>query len=435
MGPMSASAGPADRDDRADETAEAELSKLAVENLLSEFDTTEEELRVAQEELQAQQEEIDRLLSTQQSAPWWQGLLVSRLPVAVIISTPDGIVKSANAAACLLLGIAQPYLLGKPMPTYLGPTDRSRVRRALSEAARGSGSRTLTCTLQPRTGPTHQVQIVLSHDAETTAAIPAEKPGPAGEHVCWVLLPLADTSAPQHDSARIAESFARLAMLAQRSEHSRYVTEIADICQDVIGSAASVSINIGPPVEPDMLGADRKLAQRMDALQMQAGDGPCQQAWESGEIAVTDNLATETRWPELADLAAAESVASVLAIPVPVGGEPLGVINAYATEPDAFAGLDSHTGELLGSAVAAVIDQVKEHDRLTELAGQLEDALSSRAVIDQAKGIIIARYGCDPDEAFQRLVKVSRSKNVKVRELARMLVMRTQRPSTHPTRK
>jgi hypothetical protein len=305
------------------------------------------------------------------------------------------------------------------------------VRHALSQAARG-GSRTLTCTLQPRTGPTHQVQLVLSDDGETTAADPAAKAA-AGEHVCWVLLPLAHTSAPHQDSAQIAESFARLAMLTQRSERTRYLTEIAGICQDVIGPAASVSINIGPPVEPDVLGADRKLAQRMDALQMQADQGPCQQAWERGAIVVSHNLATDPRWPELADLAAAESVVSVLAIPVPIGGEPLGVINAYATEVDAFADFDGHTAELLGSAVAAVIDQVNEHDRLTALTGQLEDALGSRAVIDQAKGIIIARYGCDADEAFQRLVKVSRNKNIKLRELARILVERTQRPSAPPT--
>jgi PAS domain-containing protein len=417
VGPMSASAGPGEVNDPAGETGEAELSKLAVESLLSEFDTTEEELRVAQEELQAQQEEIDRLLTSQKSAPWWQGLLVSALPVAVIISTPEGIVKSANGAACLLLGVAQPYLLGKPMPAYLEPADRSRVRHALSEAARGDDRRALSCTLQPRNGPTQHVQIVLSHEREATAADATESPA-AAEHVCWVLLPTADTSAPHHDSAQMAESFARLAMLAQRGEHTRYLTEIADICQDVIGPAASVSINIGPPIEPDVLGADRKLAQRIDALQMQAGHGPCQRAWERGEIVVCNNLTTDPRWPELA---------------VPVGGDPLGVINAYATEIDAFTDFDSHTGELLGSAVAAVIDQVNEHDRLTQLSGQLEDALSSRAVIDQAKGIIMARYGCNPDEAFQRLVKASRNKNIKLRELARILVERTQRSSGAPT--
>ena len=69
-----------------------------------------------------------------------------------------------------------------------------------------------------------------------------------------------------------------------------------------------------------------------------------------------------------------------------------------------------------------------EIERLTALTGQLEEAMASRPVIDQAKGVIVAQTGSDPERAFRRLVAVSRTRNVKVRDVARAIVVRAQRP-------
>jgi PAS domain S-box-containing protein len=414
----------------AGDRGEAEWTKWAVESVLAELDTAHEELRTADEELQVQQEEINRLLSQRDSGPWWQGLLTSRLPVGVLITTPEGTIKSANEAACMLLGIAQQRLLGKPLQTYVAAQDRPKVRNALSVAGDEGSRQMVTCTLEARTGEDQPVHMVLAPDPEQGDS----DTDPTAAHVCWTLLPLAESSPAQQRPQQIAEAFAHLAMLPQRTNPSGFLTAMADICQDVIGPAASVSINIGPPVAPENLASDAKLAQRMDALQMQADEGPCQEAWERAELVLTNNLDTDARWPKLADLAATEHVVSVLAIPVPVGSaEPLGVINAYATEPDAFTDLDAHTGDLLSSAVAAVIHQVDEHQRLTKLADQLEEALTSRAVIDQAKGILMGRYHCDSDQAFQRLVRVSRNQNIKLRDLARILVDQNQRSTPKAT--
>jgi PAS domain S-box-containing protein len=415
----------------AGDLGEAEWTKWAVESVLAELDTAHEELRTADEELQVQQEEIKRLLSERDSGPWWQGLLTSRLPVGVLITTHEGTIESANEAACMLLGIAQLRLLGKPLQTYVAAEDRPQVRHALSVTSDAGSRQVVTCTLKARTGEDQPVHMVLAPDPELGDGAS----GAPAAHVCWTLLPLAESSRARQHPQRMAEAFAHLAMLPQRTDQSGFLTAMADICQDVIAPAASVSINIGPPVAPEDLASDAKLAQRMDALQMQANEGPCQEAWERAELVLTNRLDTDARWPRLAELAAAEHVASVLAIPVPVGAaEPLGVINAYATEPDAFSDLDAHTGDLLSSAVAAVIHQIDEQQRLTKLADQLEEALTSRAVIDQAKGILMGRYHCDSDQAFQRLVRVSRNKNIKLRDLARILVDQTQRSTPNATR-
>lgn len=423
MDTMTASGRPGagDRPDGTDAT-DGDWTKLAVESIVSDLDSAHEELRVTEEELQAQQEEIDRLLRLNQTEELWQERLIANLPVGVVVTDRDGMVKSANSAACAVLGLTQTNLLRKPLQTFVGAEDRQEFRQTLSLAHREGRGRSLVCAMQPRGGPTLRVELVVAR-------------GPDGEsrdpRVIWIMLSGQDAASRAPHESSIAEAFSQLAMLSARSDHEHYLTEVARICGRVIAPAAAISVTVGPPADPTVLASDNQLAQTMDALQMQANEGPCQEAWETGRLVLTNRLDEDDRWPDLVRLAAHDRVASVLAVPVQIGDDPVGVVNAYATEPDTFVDLDVHTAELLASAVASVIHQVGEHDRLTNLTGQLEEALTSRAAIDQAKGIIVARYGCDPEEAFQRLVRVSRNQNIKVREVARMLVGQAQ----HPPRK
>jgi len=418
---MTESGRPGAGDDRPDGT-DRDWNKLAVESIVSDLDSAHEELRVTEEELKAQQEEIDRLLRLNQTEELWQERLIANLPVGVVVTDRDGKIKSANSAACAVLGLTQTNLLRKPLQTFVGAEDRQEFRQVLSLAYREGRGRSLVCAMQPRGAPELRVELVVAR-------------GPDGEsrdpRVIWIMLSGQDAaSRTPHDSS-IAEAFSQLARLSARSDHEHYLTEVARICGQVIAPAAAISVTVGPPADPAVLASDHQLAQSMDALQMQANEGPCQEAWESGRVVLTNRLDEDDRWPDLARMAAHDRVAIVLAVPIQIGDDPVGVVNAYATEPDTFVDLDVHTAELLASAVASVIHQVGEHDRLTNLTGQLEEALTSRAAIDQAKGIIVARYGCDPEEAFQRLVRVSRNQNIKVREVARMLVEQAQ----HPPRK
>jgi PAS domain S-box-containing protein len=421
MGRMADSGPPGAGDGRPDGLDDGDWTKLAVESIVTDLDSAHEELRVAEEELKAQQEEIDRLLLQNQTDAVWQERLIANLPVAVLVTDDEGKVRNANAAACAVLGLTQVNLLRKPLQTFIAAQDRQEFRQALSHTYRERLGRSLVCAVQPRGTSVLRVELIVA-------------PGPDDDHnprVIWIMLPAPETGSAGRGHSSIAEAFSQLAVLSARADHSHYLTEVASICGQVIAPGAAISVTVGPPVDPSVVASDSKLAQGMDALQIQTGEGPCQAAWESGRVVLTNRLGADDRWPNLARLAAPDRVESVLAVPVLVGEDPAGVVNAYATEPDAFADLDVHTMELLAAAVAAVIHQVDEHERLTNLTTQLEDALTSRAVIDQAKGIIVARYGCDPEQAFQRLVRVSRSQNVKLREVARILVEQAQ----HPPRK
>jgi PAS domain S-box-containing protein len=396
-----------------------DLDRLAVESIVSELDTAHEELRVAEEEVQAQQEEIDRLLGFHQSDQWWQQFLIGNLPVPVLVTDRAGHAVSANAAARELLGMRQGGLVGMPVHTFVAAADQRALRQALRHTLVECRGRSFGCEVQPRDAPAQHVELVVSRGPDAGADDP---------RLTWIMLPRAEAAPTGGRDRNIAEGLSRLAVLASQPDRSQYLSEVARICGEVIAPAAAISVTVGHPVDPTTVVSDSELAQGMDALQIRAGEGPGEQAWEQGTVVVTNRLEDDSRWPELTRLAAPEGVASVLAVPVCAGEERVGVINAYATEPDVFASLDVHSAGLLATAVAAVISQVQERERLTNLAGQLEQALTSRAAIDQAKGIIMARYGCTADEAFQRLVRVSRTQNIKLRDVARVLVEQTQQP-------
>jgi AmiR/NasT family two-component response regulator len=108
-----------------------------------------------------------------------------------------------------------------------------------------------------------------------------------------------------------------------------------------------------------------------------------------------------------------------------MGGGPFGVLNVYAESVDLDGEVAREAAELLAATATTVLQEVSMRLELEKVSGHLRTALDSRATIDQAKGIVMARHGCDPDEAFRILVKISSNSNVKLREIAALLVAET----------
>jgi len=113
---------------------------------------------------------------------------------------------------------------------------------------------------------------------------------------------------------------------------------------------------------------------------------------------------------------------SLLALPLVSGTECVGAINLYAWAPNAFDAFDATLVRVAASRCADAVVAVSTLDGVQRLAGQLEQAMASRAVIEQAKGVIMAMRGVPEHEAFEVLRKSSQDRNVKVRELAHQIV-------------
>ncbi|MGY1806351.1 ANTAR domain-containing protein [Blastococcus sp. SYSU D00669] len=391
---------------------------------LAEVQVAAEELRVAEEEMRVQQEQITQLLLQHDAERRWRGQLSALVPVGLCLTDGAGALVEVNPAMAARLGTALPRLHGKPLSVYLAPEDVKAFRSALRVLGNGTASeRHLAVTLRPRSQPAFPVRLFGFTEAVGESA--------ADVRVQWVVVP--DGTEPQPgDEPEPLASPAVIGLATALSELSgmpvgevdrqRMLSRMATLVTGAVPGADWVSITLGHPIEPQRLGSDSAQAQEFDGLQVRAGEGPCWQAYDTGEVVISDDVTADARWPALAGIAGEGAVRSVLALPVPGEDGIVGAVNVYSGRREGFAPAGRRVAELVTAAVAGVLRTVAERAAMETLADNLERALTSRAVIDQAKGVLMARLGGDADEAFARLVKVSSRLNVKVRDLAALIV-------------
>lgn len=174
------------------------------------------------------------------------------------------------------------------------------------------------------------------------------------------------------------------------------------------------------------------LAALLDEQQYERDEGPCLQALSTGEVVLTDDLAVEDRWADYPAVAVGHGIRSVLSTPLLVDGRPVGVLNLYADAPHVFGADEARLAHLLaGQAALATTAALRHYDEVS-LSENLRSALSSRSVIDQALGIVMAERRCAPAEAFAMLRTISQRRNAKLRVVATEMVEAVGRPAPGP---
>ncbi|MEV0585018.1 GAF and ANTAR domain-containing protein [Nonomuraea sp. NPDC050310] len=152
------------------------------------------------------------------------------------------------------------------------------------------------------------------------------------------------------------------------------------------------------------------------------GEGPSVEARQSGNRAFAGDLLREPRWPRYAALATTRGVRSALMVPVEVASYQL-VVGLYSVRPRAFPEQAAPAlGEMLAEQLGVAMANLYDFDEVRTGAAQLQEALAGRAIIDQAKGIIMKTSGCSAEEAFDELRRISQHHQVKVADLAKLLV-------------
>ena len=132
----------------------------------------------------------------------------------------------------------------------------------------------------------------------------------------------------------------------------------------------------------------------------------------------------EQRWPEFTSLAEEVGLRSYLAAGLGLGDQRLGALNLSSRDTDGFSQLDEGVVSLFIAPAAAAIVSMARYARARDLADQLNQALRSRAVIDQALGIIMAESKIDAERAFAVLSRASNNRRIKLRDLATEIVTR-----------
>jgi GAF domain-containing protein len=167
------------------------------------------------------------------------------------------------------------------------------------------------------------------------------------------------------------------------------------------------------------------LALELDKAQYVLGQGPCLASAEAGQVVSIPDMAHEVRWPVFAKDAFAKGVRSTLSVPLPVQRQVIGALNIYAFEPSAFTDEIADQAEKFCGYAAVAITNTTLYMSTAKLANQMQQAMESRAVIEQAKGILMGQRRCDEQAAFDLLVKLSQQSNRKLRHVASALVEQT----------
>jgi ANTAR domain/GAF domain len=169
----------------------------------------------------------------------------------------------------------------------------------------------------------------------------------------------------------------------------------------------------------------------MDDAQYEKGQGPCIEVLEPRDpISVDDAAASEDRWENFARAAAHLGVRSTLSMHLPVDSDGLASsLNLYSRRQLELSDDQVRRAVPFADQLASAILSVDAHRSTAKLARDMAEAMRTRAVIEQAKGIIMADQRIDADAAFEQLVRLSQHANIKLREVARRLVDERTKPA------
>jgi GAF domain-containing protein len=215
---------------------------------------------------------------------------------------------------------------------------------------------------------------------------------------------------------RLAEVFGDLAVEMQAQKGSTDTLQsIVEAAPKVVPGArwAGISLVQGTKIVSEVP-TSRSVAE-LDQLQSDLNQGPCLTALRDYHTVHIDDMRTETRWPDFGREAQQRGMRSMLSFQLFVRSENLGALNLYSDEPGAFSEDSFLIGEILAQhAAVAMIGAAAET--------QFENALATRDVIGQAKGMLMQRDNLTGLQAFSLLTRASQQTNVKLVDVARWLV-------------
>ena len=207
---------------------------------------------------------------------------------------------------------------------------------------------------------------------------------------------------------------------ATLEEALQHVTELVAVAVPPVAYAGVSMLVEGKPItsvftDPDVL--------EIDQAQYDADDGPCLDAFRHGQVYGIPSTERDDRWREFSRAAFAHGIRSTLSLPLTVSDRSLGALNLYSEQENAFSERDHQAADVFAVQAAALLANTQAHIDARSLGEQLGEAMKSRAVIEQAKGILIERHKLTADQAFRLLADASMHTNRKLRAVAEDLVL------------
>ena len=223
---------------------------------------------------------------------------------------------------------------------------------------------------------------------------------------------------------QLADAFVELAdTLVDDFDVVDFLHQVTVRCAQVLGVSAAGVLLTDQRGTLQVVAASTEQTRLLELLQLQTDQGPCPECFHTGRpIAVADLATATSRWPRFAAQAREIGFASVHALPMRLRTHVIGALNLFGTQPGALDPDTVRLGQALADVATIGLLQARAIHQRDILAEQLQTALNSRVIIEQAKGVIAERNHLDMDQSFTLLRGTARTSNRRLSDLARAVV-------------
>jgi GAF domain-containing protein len=208
------------------------------------------------------------------------------------------------------------------------------------------------------------------------------------------------------------------------------LTMVTDRCVDVLDVGASGIMLVAPDGDLRVIASSSETMRFLELFELQAQEGPCLDCYVSGKAVVNQDLALANgRWPRFAAEALASGFHSAHALPMRLRGAVIGALNLFHIEPGEMRQADIEAAQALADVATIAVLQHRASLEAQLLNDQLQHALNSRIVIEQAKGMVAEREGLDMERAFFVLRSHARNHNLRLVDVADRVIGGSLAPS------
>ncbi|MFE7116260.1 GAF and ANTAR domain-containing protein [Streptomyces sp. NPDC057654] len=226
------------------------------------------------------------------------------------------------------------------------------------------------------------------------------------------------------DEQAVAKTFVELAdNLDAAFDPLAFLRLLTDRCVGVLGVNAAGVLLADRSGELKIVAASDERVRLLELFEVQQEEGPCLDCFRQGTaVAVPDVKAAAVRWPRFVPQARRRGVAAVQALPMRWRNETVGALNLFCADPLLFGPVGSPIAQAMADVATISLVQRRSARRSEQLNEQLQTALDSRVVIEQAKGKLAERHGIDMERAFDSLRRYARSNNLRLSDVARDVI-------------
>lgn len=201
------------------------------------------------------------------------------------------------------------------------------------------------------------------------------------------------------------------------------LTLLVERCVELLGISAAGLMLVSPHGDLRLAASSSEAMRVVELFELQSAEGPCLDCYHGGEAVLNEDLATVNgRWPTFAPVALGAGFRSVHALPMRLRGQVIGALNLFSVEAASIDSVEVLAGQALADMATIAILQHRAAVESQLLNEQLNFALNSRIVIEQAKGVLAERAGVDMAQAFTRLRNHARNHNLRLVDVAASVI-------------